>query len=70
MKEKCLNTKLEIAVEILATKISNTLEKGYSEDNSEIKKLIKDRDEMYKGNLSIIEKIITKYAEDIKNDKI
>ncbi len=70
MKEKCLNTKLEIAVEILATKISNTLEKGYSEDSREIKELIKDRDEMYKGNLSIIEKIITKYAEDIKNDKI
>ena len=69
MKEMCLNTKLEIAVEILATKISNTLEKGYSEDSSEIRELIKERDEMYKGNLSIIEKIITKYAEDIKNDK-
>ena len=69
MKEMCLNTKLEIAVEILAAKISNTLEKGYSEDSSEIRELIKERDEMYKGNLSIIEKIITKYAEDIKNDK-
>lgn len=68
MKEMCLNTKLEIAVEILATKISNTLEKGYNEDSSEIKELIQERDEMYKGNLSIIEKIITKYAEDIKND--
>ena len=69
MKEMCLNTKLEIAVEILAAKISNTLEKGYSEDSSEIRELIKERDEMYKGNLSIIEKIITKYAEDIKIDK-
>lgn len=68
MKEMCLNTKLEIAVEILATKISNTLEKGYNEDSSEIKELIQERDEMYKGNLLIIEKIITKYAEDIKND--
>ena len=53
-----LNTKLEIALEILAAKIAITSNQEYSSKDTEIKKLLKEREEMYKGNLQIIEKIM------------
>ncbi len=60
-----LNTKLEVAVEILAAKIAITSRQSYNTDN-EIKKLLKERDEMYKGNDDVIEKILREYGPEIK----
>ena len=50
------NTKLEIAVEIMAAKIAKTSR----EDNSEekLKELLKEKTKMYQGDKEIIEKII------------
>ncbi|HCC07065.1 MAG TPA: hypothetical protein DEP72_02705 [Clostridiales bacterium] len=61
------NTKLEIAVEIIAAKIAMYSMNGYKSEDEDIKKLIEERNEMYKGNEIIIDKIIRDYGK--KNKK-
>ena len=68
MQEINLNTKLEIAVEIMAAKIALVSKEEGKKDDENLKKLLKERDEMYKGNDIIIEKIIEKYGPEIKNN--
>lgn len=63
-----LNTKLEVAVEILAAKIAKCSREGYKIEDVEMQQLLYEREEMYKGNKNIIEKIITEYGEEIKRD--
>lgn len=64
-----VNTKLEIAVEIMAAKIAKTAREEKNQDSEEIKRLLKERTEMYQGNEEIIDKIIEKYGEE-KDKKI
>lgn len=61
-----LNTKLEVAVEILAAKIAMTSNQGYTSKDEEMQKLLKEREEMYKGNIEIIEKIIKEYGAEVR----
>lgn len=68
MGEISQNTKLEIAVEIIAAKIAKCSRDGYRIKDYEIKNLLKERDEMYKGNEEIIDKIINVYGKEIKKD--
>lgn len=68
MDEISQNTKLEIAVEIIAAKIAKCSRDGYRIKDNEIKNLLKERDEMYKGNEEIIDKIIRVYGKEIKKD--
>ena len=63
MKEMSANTKLEIAVEIMAAKIAKT-----SRQKKNISKLLEERNEMYKGNEAIINKIIQEYGPEIKKN--
>lgn len=68
MEEMSPNTKLEIAIEILAAKIAKEArEKDYDLNNEKITELLKERDEMYSGNTEIINKIIKEYGKEIKN---
>lgn len=60
------NIKLEVAVEILATKIAMHSMKGYNVEDEEMQKMIKEREEMYKGNEIIIDKIIKEYGTEVK----
>ena len=60
------NIKLEVAVEILATKIAMHSMKGYNVEDEEMKRIIKEREEMYKGNEIIIDKIIKEYGTEVK----
>ncbi|MGN1384861.1 MAG: hypothetical protein ACI4XD_06220 [Clostridia bacterium] len=62
------NTKLEIAVEIMAAKIAKTSKEGYTIDDEKMQQLIKERNEMYIGNEDIINKIIKEYGSEIKRD--
>lgn len=64
-----VNTKLEIAVEIMAAKIAKIAREEKNQDSEEIKRLLKERIEMYQGNEEIIDKIIEKYGEE-KDKKI
>ena len=60
------NTKLEIAVEIMAAKIAQTAREGIKPDDEKMKQLLNERVKMYQGDKEIIEKIIDIYGEDIK----
>ena len=68
MDDMNLNTKLEVAVEILAAKIAKTSREGYKVEDKEIQILLNEREEMYKGNNIIIDKIINEYGKEIKRD--
>ena len=66
MMEMSKNTKLEIAVEIMAAKIAKSSRGGNTIEDEKMKKLITERNEMYKGNEGIINKIINEYGPEIK----
>lgn len=63
--------KISIAIELIESKIANCMlrrrETKDEEIEEEYKFLILDRDEIYKGNYKIIDKIIKEAGED-KND--
>ena len=60
------NTKLEVAVEIMASKIAEMSKKGYDENSTEMKELLKEKVEMYNFNPKVIEKIINFYGPEVK----
>lgn len=68
MENISLNTKLEVAIEIMAAKIALCSKKGQDTNDLEMRKLLKEREEMYIGNQEVIEKIIKEYAPEIKNN--
>lgn len=59
------NTKLEIAVEIMATKIAKSAREEI--DSKEMQRLLNERKKMYQGDKEIIDKIIEIYGEEIRN---
>ena len=60
------NTKLEIAVEIMAAKIAKVAREKNGVVDEELKKLLHEREEMYKFNKETIDKIIKVYGNEIK----
>lgn len=62
------NTKLEIAIEIMAAKIAMCTKNGSTLKSREMQTLINERDEMYKGNEVIIDKIVKLYGTEIKSE--
>lgn len=61
------NTKLEIAVEIMAAKIAKTSREVNNLEDERIKILLKEKTKMYQGEEQIIEKIINEYGKEIRN---
>lgn len=57
------NTKLEIAVELIASKIADSLRKSNGEFNEEVLKHIKEREELYSGNQKVIDMILKEYGK-------
>ena len=57
------NVKLDIAIEIMSTKIAIAMNSG---DKQEIDKLLDERKQMYLGNWDIINKILEVYSKDVK----
>ena len=62
------NTKLEVAIEILSSKIAKTSREGYTVNDEIMKDLLNEREKMYSGDMTIIEKIIMEYGPEIKSD--
>lgn len=58
------NTKLEIAVEVIAAKIAKVSNEGYTIKNKKMQELIEERNQMYLGNEQIIDKIIKEYGKE------
>ena len=61
------NTKLEIAIEIMAAKIAEASKKGLTEEDDEMKKLLKERMQMYREDEHILDKIINEYGKQLRN---
>lgn len=58
------NTKLEIAVEVIATKIAKASSAGYTVKEEKMQKLIEERNQMYQGNEQVIDKIIKEFGKE------
>lgn len=61
------NVKLEVAIEIMASKIAEMTRKGYDIDSKEMKELMNEKQEMYKCNMEIIDKILNIYGKELRN---
>lgn len=61
------NTKLEIAVEIMAAKIAKSSKQGIGPDDEKMRELLYEKVRMYQGDEEIIDKIINIYGKEIKN---
>ncbi|MBR3163359.1 MAG: hypothetical protein IKF17_04610 [Clostridia bacterium] len=66
--EMSLNTKLEVAVEIISAKIANMSNAGYTTENPEMQELLKEMDKMYTGDEETIDRIINIYGPEIKRN--
>ncbi len=60
------NTKLEVAVEIMASKIARATREGASDE--EIKRLMEEREKMYRCDMSVIDKIINVYGKELRKN--
>lgn len=60
------NTKLEVAVEIMASKIARVTREGASDE--EIKRLMEEREKMYRCDMSVIDKIINVYGKELREN--
>lgn len=65
-----LNTKLEIAVDIMAKTIANAVKQGYGVDGEILKQLLFEREEMYKCNQEVLDKIINVYGRKINSEEV
>lgn len=63
-----LNTKLEVALEILAAKIAKASKSGFSIEDNEMLVLLDERKKLYAGDEETLDKIITVYGPEVKND--
>lgn len=57
------NVKLDIAIEIMSSKVADVME---GKNKKEIDKILEEREQMYLGNWKVINKILTEYSEDVK----
>ena len=57
------NVKLDIAIEIMSTKIANAMNSGTKE---EVEQLLEERRQLYLGNWDVINKILNVYSKDVK----
>lgn len=60
------NTKLEIAVEIMAVKVARTAKEKNGIMDEEMKQLMDERTRMYQYDEEVIDKIINVYGKEIK----
>lgn len=63
-----LNTKLEVALEVLSAKIADASKKGYTVEDEELKLLLNQRQKMYLGDEKVMDEIIEKYGPEIKEN--
>lgn len=63
------NTKLEVAIEIMASKIAKTAQEGYDVESKEMRELLEEKEKMYKCDKEIIDKIINVYGKELREGK-
>ena len=60
------NIKLEVAIEIMASKIAKTSKQGYDINSNEMKLLLEEKEKMYNCDMDTIDKIINVYGKELK----
>lgn len=60
------NIKLEVAIEIMASKIAKTSKQGYDINSNEMKLLLEEKEKMYNCDIDTIDKIINVYGKELK----
>ena len=64
--------KMDVAIEILADKMSKTTMQFYNTGNevyhNEMDELMDEREKLYSGDTDIMDKIINIYGEELKNE--
>lgn len=63
------NIKLEVAIEIMASKIASMAQKGYTVEDNELINLLEEKEQMYIGNEEVINKIIKQYGKELREAK-
>ena len=63
------NIKLEVAIEIMASKIAKTSKQGYDINSNEMKLLLEEKEKMYNCDMDTIDKIINVYGKELKELK-
>lgn len=59
------NTKLELAVDIMALKIAQAVRQGHDIKGAYIQNLLNEKAEMYKCNDEILDKVINIYGKEV-----
>ena len=62
------NTELEIAIEIIATKIAIYSRTISNTIDDKMKNLLKERDKVYMGDEEIIKKVLFVYGPEVRGD--
>ena len=62
------NIKLEVAIEIMASKIAQINRDGYDINSNEMKQLLEEKKKLYDCDMEIIDKIINVYGKELKNN--
>lgn len=60
------NVKLDIAIEIMSTKIANVMKNG---TRKEVNEILEERRQMYLGNWDVINRILDVYAKEVRQEK-
>lgn len=60
------NVKLDIAIEIMSTKIANVMKNGTKKD---VENILEERRQMYLGNWDVINKILDVYSKEVRQEK-
>lgn len=60
------NIKLEVAIEIMASKIAQMHRDGYDINSKEMKLLLEEKTKLYNCDMEIIDKIINIYGKELK----
>lgn len=63
-----LNTKLEVALDIMAAKIALESQRGNTPDTEIMRNLQEEKKKMYQCDEEILDKIIHVYGEEIKRE--
>ena len=62
------NIKLEVAIEIMASKIAQMNRDGYDINSNEMKQLLEEKKKLYDCDMEIIDKIINVYGKELKKN--
>lgn len=60
------NVKLEVAIEIISSKIAEASREGYTVETKEMQQLLEEQKQVYKCNNEVIKKVLEVYGKDIK----